>query len=316
MLTDRHHPVARRRLAALAVALLVSACAAAAPGGFDTTGHYTTKTPYAAPDAAHLTPPPPGFRPLMEQLVARHGSRPLSSPDDDDLSLQVWRRARAEGALTPLGEALGAVLEDMRAVHAEVGYGAISARGVREHAGLAARLLDRQRPLFAAAADAGRPIVVLHSGRERAGLSATAFTDALRQGLPALAPHIEPATAAPQTVYFHDAANTDAAAAYRRYEASDPRLLRMLDALKARPETQRMARRLLTALYADSFVDRLAEGAYRFQAAADPDDRIDDAVDAAASLYSLYAIAINLDDEGGWHFGRFIDPEAAAWFAM
>lgn len=282
---------------------------------FATVGHYTTKTPYQAPERLDVEPVPDGFRPLMVQHVARHGSRPLSSADDDDLSYQIWQQARDEGALTPLGEMLGPVLEEILAVHARIGYGAISLRGAREHEDMAARLLERQGDLFDEALANGRRVRVLHSGRERAELSAIAFVRGLERSRPDLALIIADPEPAPETVYFNDAADTPAAEAYRSYRENDDRLEATLERLLALPETKQMARRMLEALYAPDFVDRLAAGEYRFEAAADPDDIVDDEVEAAAILFGLYTISANLDLEADLDFGRFIDPDAAAWFA-
>ncbi len=282
---------------------------------FATTGHYTSKTPYAEPSQVTLEPPPAGFRPLMVQHVARHGSRPLSSPGDDDLAFQLWQQARDEGALTPLGRMLGPVLEDILAVHAEVGYGALSMRGAREHEQMAERLARRQPALLEQALADQRRIRVFHSGRERAELSALAFVRGLADSQPELTVLIDTPEPAPATVYFNDAAETAAAEAYRRYREEDARLEATLGRLVESPETMAMARRMLEALFTAEFVDRLAVGAYSFEAEADPDDRIDNEVQAAAILYALYSIAVNMDLEADWDFGRFIDPDAAAWFA-
>ena len=296
------------------VALL--AATACTPSSFDTRGHYTSKTPYEAP-LEHLLPTPPeGFQPLMVQMIARHGSRPLSSPDDDDLSLQVWNQARADGHLTPLGERLGSALEQLQDTHQRLGYGAISTRGELEHESLAERMLARQPQLFGAAIESGRTIEVLHSGRDRAEQSAQAFLHGLSHALPDVTKLIETPRADPTTVYFHDAAETEAAVNYRRYRDEDPRLAAMLAALAALPGTREMAVRLLEPLYGSAFVAELAAGKHRFEAVADPEDGISSEVEAAASLYSLYSIAINLDLDADLGFGRFIDPAAAAWFAM
>lgn len=313
-------PLGRRRTllntVLLSGGLLSMACAPADPPGFETTGHYTTKTPYPAPTGQPELPVPEGFRPLMVQLAARHGSRPLSSPDDDDLSLQVWRQAADEEALTPLGLALGPVLEDIRRVHQDIGYGAISGRGILEHEEMARRLVQRQRRLFDETVDSGREIDVQHSGRLRAEQSAGAFVRGLESGMPELSRLIAAPRPEPELVYFNDAADTPAARAYRVYRESDARLLATVERLSSLPRTRDMAQRLLEALYTPAFVARLDAGVYRFEAAADPEDVIDDAVGAAASLYALYSIAVNLDVEGDWNLGRFLDPQAVAWFAM
>ncbi|TVP42963.1 MAG: histidine-type phosphatase, partial [Gemmatimonadales bacterium] len=51
-----------------------------------------------------------------------------------------------------------------------------------------------------------------------------------------------------------------------------------------------------------------------FVAAADPDDQLADELDAAEALYGLYSIAIGMTEEADWDFGRFLHPDAAAWF--
>lgn len=282
---------------------------------FATQGHFTTKTPYQPPVRIDVEAAPEDFRPLMVQHIARHGSRPLSSPGDDDLSYQVWRQARSEGALTPLGERLGPVLEDMLAVHARIGYGTISRRGEREHEDMAGRLLARQGPLFDHALAQGRRISVFHSGRQRAEFSAAAFVRGLEHARPELSAIIAAPQAAAETVYFHDAADTPAARAYRDYRGRDARLRSTLERLLALRGTKQMARRMLEALYHPDFVDRLEAGEYRFATAADSDDIIRDEVDVAALLYGLYAIAANLDLDVDFDFGRFMDPAAVAWFA-
>ena len=96
--------------------------------------------------AAALEAPPDGFRPLMVQHVARHGSRGLSSPDDEDLLYQLWKYARDRGQLTELGQQLGPERETMIAVHARLGFGRLSRLGEMEHEQQAQRLVARLYP--------------------------------------------------------------------------------------------------------------------------------------------------------------------------
>ena len=305
--------------AATAAALVdLPACASLpdpAPGScvFATTGFYTSKEPYAprqAPD--DYEPVPEGFTLVSVQHVARHGSRALSSPDDDDLMRQLWEAARDEGALTPLGEGLGPVLEDVIRVHAQVGYGRTSRLGEMEHEATAARLLERHPVFFDSLVARGHRIDVYHSGRERADESGEAFVRGLVAGRPALAGLVDPGEASMETLYFNEAEGSEG---YQEYSDSDPRMLAAVEAIEEDPRTRQMARLMLRQLFADDFVQRLADGAYEFRAAADPDDRIRDELDAAEAFYGLYSIAAGLTEEANWAFGRFMHPEAVAWFA-
>ncbi len=280
---------------------------------FATTGFYTSKEPYAPrQEPESLTPPPEGFRAVMVQHAARHGSRALSSADDDDLMLQLWSQAREEDALTPLGELLGPVLEDVIQVHARVGYGLTSGLGRREHEETAARLVRRHPTLFDSIPARGQRIDVFHSGRDRADESGDAFVQGLVAARPELAGAVEPARASLETLYFNEAEGSEGYQAYRR---GDTRMLEAMAAIEENPRTRRMARLMLRPLFTEDFVDRLAAGEYRFVAAADPSDRIEDELDAAEALYGLYSIAVGMTEEARWDFARFMHPEAAAWFA-
>nr|WP_237219159.1 histidine-type phosphatase [Rhodoferax aquaticus] len=173
--------------------------------------HYQTKTPYAPlQDLASYEEPPVGFRPVYTQLVARHGSRGLSSMKSDLAIYNLWRQAQADGALTPLGERLGPdVLQLMKANFllgygvegiSNPGYGNESLVGISEHKKLAQRMLQRLPGLWdEVAKDApARELVVVTSGVDRAVDSGNYFVQGLVTGLPALNPLIrKPAAPGP-----------------------------------------------------------------------------------------------------------------------
>jgi hypothetical protein len=74
--------------------------------------HYSTKTPYRAPTQKHnLSSPPAGYKPVCVQLLARHGSRTLTSHDYDLQTLRIWHLAKERNMLTALGEELKADTE-------------------------------------------------------------------------------------------------------------------------------------------------------------------------------------------------------------
>lgn len=279
---------------------------------FSTTGFYTTKEPYRPlQDAATYEVVPEGFRVVSVQHVARHGSRALSGPGDDELTLELWKAARDECALTPLGELLGPVLEDILRVHAEVGYGRASRRGEMEHEEMAARLVGRLPAFFDALEAREERVAIFHSGRDRAEESGEAFVRALVDARPGLEGRVEPARASLETLYFAAAEGSEA---FREYRASDPRVLAALGAIEEDPRTEAMARLMLRQLVDEPFLDRLARGAFTFVAPSDPEEQVTSLVEAADALFGLYTIAVGMQDDAEWDFGRFIHPEAAAWF--
>ncbi len=85
--------------------------------------HYQTKTMYRPQGdwKAHEAPPA-GYEPVYTQLVARHGSRGLSSMKSDLAVYNMWLQAQADGGLTPLGEQLGPDLLKYMKAHFLLGY--------------------------------------------------------------------------------------------------------------------------------------------------------------------------------------------------
>ena len=175
-------------------------------------GHYQTKTPYAPQqDPATYAAPPAGFQPIFTQLVARHGSRGLTSMKNDAALYAMWQQAAAQDALTPLGRELGPDILALMKANALLGYGVagierpgygnLSQTGIDEHRQLAVRMLARLPALFAQvgkdAATAPRQLVTIHSGVDRARDSARFFTQSLLEHAPALTPlvYLPPAPA-------------------------------------------------------------------------------------------------------------------------
>ncbi|MGN5764241.1 histidine-type phosphatase [Acinetobacter calcoaceticus] len=165
--------------------------------------YYQTKTPYQPQqDLNKYEAIPPGFQPVFTELVARHGSRGLSSMKYDLALYNLWKQAKAEQALTPLGEKLGADLESMMKANILLGYGVEGIRqfgygnesmtGIQEHRGIADRLLKRLPDLFKAASTQPASILVQSSGVDRAVDSAKFFTAELIQQQPQLKTHITP----------------------------------------------------------------------------------------------------------------------------
>ncbi len=163
---------------------------------------YQTKAPYRPQqDVSTYEAPPAGFSAVAVQMVARHGSRGLSSLKYDLAVYNMWAKAKADGALTPLGQQLGAdVLAIMKANFllgygvagiSTPGYGNETQAGIQEHTLLAKRMLQRQSALWKqvgdAASSAPRQIVTVTSGVDRAVDSGNFFVQSLKSAQPALA---------------------------------------------------------------------------------------------------------------------------------
>lgn len=252
--------------------------------------------------------PPQGYQIAMVQHLARHGSRGLSSPDDDDLMLQLWQQAQQEGALTPLGETLGPEIERLMVVQQRIGYGELSTLGRQEHAEMATRLLQRHPELFSE--PVSRPIVISHSGRSRAAQSGEAFVQQMLDEMPSLNAITQPAYASPATVYFNEES-----AAHEDYSDNDPRLLKAMQQILTHPQSVQVIDQVLLRLFNEDFVQRLHNGDYHFVAADDEDDTLSTPWEAVEALYGLYTVAPNLRADATLNFSPFLPDEYASWLA-
>jgi hypothetical protein len=173
-----------------------------APPPAPTNFYYQTKTPYAPQqEAASYEAAPSGYTAVYTELVARHGSRGLSSLKYDLAIYNMWLKAASEGALTDLGLKLGPdVLKLMKANFllgygvpgiSKPGYGNETQVGIDEHTNLAKRMLARHAALFeqvaAGAATSPRRIEVVTSGVDRAVDSGAFFVKGLLAAQPKLA---------------------------------------------------------------------------------------------------------------------------------
>ncbi len=119
----------RSSYVALAVSLvLLGGCQSENESSADSQGktayQYSTKAVYSPQQQAEsYEPAPQGFSPVFTEMVARHGSRSLSSPKYDVLTKLVWEEAQRQGALTPLGQGLGGKVDLVTAANQKLGYG-------------------------------------------------------------------------------------------------------------------------------------------------------------------------------------------------
>ncbi|XDF34960.1 histidine-type phosphatase [Paracidovorax avenae] len=289
----------RQAVSALLLALTLAACGGGGGGSLATgpsSGAYATKTAYQPRQSADsYEAPPPGFSKVYAELVARHGSRGLSSLKYDDAVLNLWARAQADGALTPLGRQLGPDVEKIMRANfllgwgvdgiGTPGYGNLTQVGIAEHRQLAVRLAQRDAELFSGQSFQGRPrqVEVLHSGQDRAVDSSQFFAASLAAAAPAVAGAIVPAVVDRYQLYPHKLSATGDAVSdgsavhaavlaasldYQRYAAGKDaagygaEAAAKVAAARAAPEVRAHARAVLERLFTAAFIDRLDAGSY------------------------------------------------------
>ena len=309
---------------------------------------YSTKAVYVArQDADSYEVAPVGFTPVFTELVARHGSRSLSSPKYDVLTKQILDAASRQGALTDLGQKLGAKVDAVTAANRQLGYGLLSAVGKEEHALLATRLAERLPALLGKGGVPGC-IRVETSGKDRANESAYYFMESLAKRVDFITDskacyvsqqnpsEIDKGLRNKFELYFH---KTEPEGDYLQYlpafqaymafvgdeeegVSPAPELSEALGGLKTLPQTRVMAREMLERLYSTAFVDELAAGVE--YVAVNPEDGdktyVRDEVDAALMLYNLFIIGPGMIREAQaqgapWDLEQFITPEESAWFS-
>lgn len=306
-------PTAAARPSGTSLAILAVALALGAVQPVLAEANYTSKTPYVpAQDLANYQPPPAGFTPVFTQHVARHGSRGLSSRKYDDLTLRIWEAAERQGALTPLGRQLGPHARAIMAANEALGYGNLTARGVREHQEMAKRVRRRLPALFEQIKARSERIEIVSSGKTRATDSGLNFAEGLAAADPALKPLIDPPRIDTDRLYFHAAkVNVD----YQAYEERDPQLLAAMEQIHGLARTKVVARHMLEGLFTPAFVDQLASGKLRFVDKGDGDTVVASEVEAALVIYNLLLIGPAMNDAADWRPERFIPEEDGDWLA-
>ncbi len=309
------------KIAAIPVVLLLCVAGCGGGGGGGGNGNpstasanafYSTKTPYAPQqDPSAYEPAPTGYAAVFTEMLARHGSRALTSDTDIRYVKQLIDFAKGEGALTALGATLEPQVTSLKQANIKVGYGNLSGVGKIEHQQLAARLLERLPDLFAGAVSKERQVEVVTSGKDRAVDSGKNFVASLASHAPALARFIDlPPIVDTQLLYFFKENNK-----YQDWLAHNRPLNNKLNAIFYSDRSHREARRMLIRLLEPAFIDKLASGQLPFK---DPKTskpvKINE-VDLAVSLYDLYQVAPGLSAEGTWDFGKYVLADQAQWFA-
>ena len=137
---------------------------------------------YAYPvSTVEQTPAPKGYEPFYISHYGRHGSRYLIADNDYKWVLDLMRKAKDAGALTPLGlDALERVEKVW--LEAEGRGGDLSPLGVRQHRGIAERMFNTFPEVFKGKVDiSARSTIVM-----RCAMSMDAFCERLKELNPQL----------------------------------------------------------------------------------------------------------------------------------
>lgn len=131
-----------------ALAMLATGTAHAANGTY-----YSSKQPYIVPQQAldmSYSAAPEGYTITYTEMLARHGSRGLSSYKYDALLKLMGQTASEVGGFVS-EEAEQAFMANVQAIidaNVENGYGMLTGQGATQHQGIGSRAYQRNKQLF------------------------------------------------------------------------------------------------------------------------------------------------------------------------
>lgn len=268
-----------------ALAMLATGTAHAANGTY-----YSSKQPYIAPQQAldmSYSAVPEGYAITYTEMLARHGSRGLSSYKYDALLMKMAETAKAEDGFVDkeTGEKFIKNLEAITAANVDNGYGMLTGQGESQHQGIGERAYKRNQTLFDQAAADGEKIEYESSGEARATESGENFKigfDSASKGELANS-YVTPANptgqttdgifnASPNTLYFHKVKNPDGNPkennpndpedAYdiaQRYEdfINADSVKSYIDAVEDYKKSEDISRDLLSTVFKTEFIDKI-----------------------------------------------------------
>ena len=267
-----------------ALAMLATGTAHAANGST----YYSSKQPYIVPQQAvdmSYSAAPEGYTITYTEMLARHGSRGLSSYKYDALLMKMAETAKAEDGFVDkeTGEKFIKNLEAITAANVDNGYGMLTGQGESQHQGIGERAYKRNQTLFDQAAADGETIEYESSGEDRATESGENFKlgfDSASNGELANS-YVTPANptgqttdgifnASPNTLYFHKVKNPDGegkaegstewkiASEYEQFVEDNSTIDAAMDYIEAKGEG--VADALLTQIFKPEFLNNIGEG--------------------------------------------------------
>lgn len=268
-----------------ALAMLATGTAHAVDGTY-----YSSKQPYIAPQQAldmSYSAVPEGYAITYTEMLARHGSRGLSSYKYDALLKLMGQTASEVGGFVS-EEAEQTFMANVQAIidaNVENGYGMLTGQGATQHQGIGSRAYQRNKQLFDQAAADGETIEYESSGEARATESGENFKKGFDQAsgselagsyvtptAPAGEGDAAPFQKSPDTLYFHKTDNPDgsekddqAAAIASRYEDfvdNDKIIANAEDYIENVDASVTVSYDLLSQIFTEDFLKKVDDGTY------------------------------------------------------
>lgn len=270
-----------------ALAMLATGTAHAANGTY-----YSSKQPYIAPQQAldmSYSAVPEGYAITYTEMLARHGSRGLSSYKYDALLKLMGQTASEVGGFVS-EEAEQTFMANVQAIidaNVENGYGMLTGQGATQHQGIGSRAYQRNKQLFDQAAADGETIEYESSGEPRATESGENFKKGFDQAsgselagsyvtptAPAGEGDAAPFQKSPDTLYFHKTDNPDGsektgeaadiASRYENFVENNETIANAEDYIENVDASVTVSYDLLSQIFTEDFLDNIGkkEGQY------------------------------------------------------
>lgn len=270
-----------------ALAMLATGTAHAANGTY-----YSSKQPYIVPQQAlHMSysAAPEGYAITYTEMLARHGSRGLSSYKYDALLKLMGETAAEENGFVS-EEARNTFMSNVQAIidaNVENGYGMLTGQGATQHQGIGTRAYQRNKALFDQAAADRETIEYESSGEQRATESGENFKlgfdtasgykladSYVKPTAPAGEGDAAPFQKSPNTLYFHKTDNPDgsekdgaAAAIASRYEdfVDNDKIIANAEAyIEDVPQSEKVSYDLMSQIFTDDFLKNIGKDEGRY----------------------------------------------------
>lgn len=254
--------------------------------------YYSSKQPYIAPQQAldmSYSAAPEGYTITYTEMLARHGSRGLSSYKYDALLKLMGETAAEENGFVS-EEARNTFMSNVQAIidaNVENGYGMLTGQGATQHQGIGTRAYQRNKALFDQAAADRETIEYESSGEQRATESGENFKlgfdtasgykladSYVKPTAPAGEGDAAPFQKSPNTLYFHKTDNPDgsekdgaAAAIASRYEDfvdNDKIIANAEDYIEDVPQSEKVSYDLMSQIFTDDFLKNIGKDEGRY----------------------------------------------------